>query len=243
MAHHPPQQHFDETDPHGGTPHTHVIVPPITYRTVLAFLLFFTLLTVGVAQAEVWAMGYFDIHLPWWVNVVGAMSIAVVKSLLVMAFFMQLKYDNPINTVAMAFCFFGVFLFLFFTGLDLFTRERVYPEKNQYVVPGGTSAGVASANNKPVVVAAKDRWLEAWGPEQFEKFKAGLTHGHGHGHDAGDHGLSDAERARPRAGLSDALLTDVPHDDHGHGDGNVKHAAPAQTAPASGAAGHPAPAH
>src|SRR5262252_11201992 len=84
---------FDELDPHGFDKghkhgHGHVIVGPFTLRAVLAALLVFTVLTVFLAQAEVWAPGYFHIELPWWVNVVGAMSIAVVKALLVMGFFM-----------------------------------------------------------------------------------------------------------------------------------------------------------
>ena len=74
---------FDELDPHGfdkaaGHGHgSHVIVGPFTLRAVLAFLLIFTVLTVFLAQAEVWAQGYFHIELPWWVKVVGAMSIGM----------------------------------------------------------------------------------------------------------------------------------------------------------------------
>src|SRR4051812_27579328 len=133
---------FDELDPHGfdkghGHDHGHVIVGPFTLRTILLALLAFTVLTVFLAQAEVWAQNYFHIELPWWVNVFGAMTIAVIKALLVMAFFMQLKYDNPINTVLMCFCFAALATFLGFTGMDLFNRAAVDPIKNVHPVPGG----------------------------------------------------------------------------------------------------------
>lgn len=165
MAHHAPaaSDHFDETDPHGHSKHgqheSHVIVGPFILRTILVVLLLFTALTVGIAQLEIAIQNWFGIYLPWWVNVVGAMSIATIKSILVMAYFMQLKYDNPINTVAMLFCFFALGLFLLFTGLDLFTRDKIYDYKAGPVVAGGTGAGVVSAGGKPIVEASKDRFI------------------------------------------------------------------------------------
>ena len=136
MAH--TAHHFNESNPHGEQHHGHPIIPPITLTTVLGILLFFTVLTVGLAQFEVWIQGYFHIVLPHWVNIAIAMSIATVKAVMVMAIFMQLRYDNRMNTVVMLFTFFAVGLFLFFSGLDLFTRDRVTPWKAQYVVQGGT---------------------------------------------------------------------------------------------------------
>lgn len=151
---------FDEIDPHGfdqghSHGHGHVIVGPFTLRSVLVALLFLTALTVAVAQAEVWAEHYFHIVLPWWVNVVGAMSIAVVKALLVMAFFMQLKYDNPINTVLMLFCISALAIFLGFSGMDLFNRALVDPIRGTSPVPGGDIAG-----GKPLVASAADNMVE-----------------------------------------------------------------------------------
>lgn len=154
---------FDETDPHGqhfhGQHESHVIVGPFLLRSILGFLLLFTVLTVGFAQAEIAIQNWLGIELPWWVNVAGAMSIAVVKSLLVMAIFMQLRYDNPVNSVAMLFCFFALGLFLLFTGLDLFSRGWIYEFKAGQVVAGGTGQGVSTANGKPMVVAAKEKFL------------------------------------------------------------------------------------
>jgi hypothetical protein len=98
------------------------------------------------------------------------MSIAVVKSLLVMAYFMQLRYDNPINTVAMLFCFFALGLFLMFTGLDLFTRGWVYDFKSGPVVAGGTGKGVTGANDQPMVTAAKVRFKELLGENDVREW-------------------------------------------------------------------------
>lgn len=149
-------------DSHGhDESHSHVIVGPGTLRTILVFLLFFTVLTVAFAELEVYIEHSMGILLPWWVNVIGAMAIAVVKSILVMAYFMQLKYDNPLNTLVMLFCFFALGLFLMFTGLDLFSRGLVYDFKSGPVIAGGTGAGVAGANNQPLTVAATTRFKEA----------------------------------------------------------------------------------
>lgn len=193
-AHHP-----SESNPHGEQHHGHPIIPPITLTTVLGILLFFTVLTVGLAQFEVWVQNYFHIVLPHWVNIAIAMSIATVKAVMVMAIFMQLKYDNRMNTVVMLFTFFAVGLFLFFSGLDLFTRDRVTTWKAQYVVQGGTGNGVTQANNKPIVEAAKDRAITAWGPEKYERIKAATLGGHA-GHTE-EFKYSDANRSRAPRGV------------------------------------------
>ncbi len=206
-----PAHHFNETDPHGGTPHTHVIVPPITLRLILAALLFFTVLTVATAQLEVAIMDYFNIVLPAWINVAGAMFIATIKAVLVMAYFMQLRYDNPMNTIAMLFCFVAVGLFLMFTSIDLFTRDLVYKEKGTYVVEGGTfDAG------KPVVELRKEYWISEWGPEKYAKLKEGLSHGKHGGHGAAHDEGHSAQQSRKADGPSGALSTAAEkHDDHG----------------------------
>lgn len=167
MAHAPAASgSFDELDPHGfekpghGQHHSHVIVGPFTLRSVLALLMVLTVLTVGQAQAELWFSGAFDIKFPLWVNIVVVMGIATVKALFVMAFFMQLRYDNPLNTIIMCFCFFAMALFLGFTSMDLLTRGRVNDWKEGPVVAGGTGAGIESANGQPLTIAAKTRYME-----------------------------------------------------------------------------------
>jgi cytochrome c oxidase subunit 4 len=227
---------FDELDPHGfdkghGHDHGHVIVGPFTLRTVLAFLLMFTVLTVFLAQAEVWAEGYFHIELPWWVNVVGAMSIAVVKALLVMAFFMQLRYDNPINTVLMCFTFAALATFLGFTGMDLFNRGAVDPLKASQVIPGGTGQGVNGPGGVPVgdniVAAASNRMLdrlkerlgsEEKARERFEEMREVIHRAHGHV-EAPEPIISTASMSRPKVGLTNALsATEAPAKDEPKGE-------------------------
>jgi cytochrome c oxidase subunit IV len=230
---------FDELDPHGFDKghkhgHGHVIVGPFTLRSVLALLLFFTVLTVFLAQAEVWAQGYFNIVLPWWVNVFGAMTIAVIKALLVMAFFMQLKYDNPINTVLMCFTFAALAIFLGFTGMDLFNRAAVDPVRATAASPGGTFV-----NNKPMTVGAAEALLgtlqkrhnndEAAAKADFERMRHVIEAAHGHAEHAGPE-VSTASRSRPKTGLSDALSVTAPaKDDHGS-HGHDKNAQPEKKA-------------
>ena len=130
----------EQVDPHGfskGHAHGHVVLSTFTLRAVLGALLAFTVLTVFCAQGEKYIEAWTGVILPHWVNVAIAMSIACVKGIIVAAFFMQLKYDNPINTVIMLFCFFALSLFLGFTALDLTGRGEVYAFKAGQVEAGG----------------------------------------------------------------------------------------------------------
>ena len=79
---------------------------------MLAALLFFTLATSGAAWAETTIAAYFHVEIPQWINAAVALSIAVIKTTIVVMFFMQLKYDNPMNTVIFVFTILTVFSFL-----------------------------------------------------------------------------------------------------------------------------------
>lgn len=135
---------WSQDDPHGdhAHPHGHVVVGWRTQVGVLAVLLALTALTVAFYNAEAWAESAFNIHLPGWVNIVGAMAIATVKATLVCMYFMQLRYDKPLNTFVLLFCMLGVGLFLFFSSLDLATRGRVTAFKQDEIVAGGTGVGL-----------------------------------------------------------------------------------------------------
>jgi len=218
---------FNELDPHGyeqpghGQHHSHPIVGPFTLRSILALLLVFTVLTVGQAQAELWLTGAFEIAFPLWVNIVVVMGIATVKAVLVMAFFMQLRYDNPINTIIMAFCFFAMSLFLGFTAMDLLTRGRVTEFKNGPVVAGGTGAGVPSANGQPLVTAARTRYLEKFLADPVlvearltarmldDAARSTLAAAPGalqaHGHDEGSSAHADSRAGHDEAAVPEAL--------------------------------------
>src|SRR5688572_9915255 len=94
---------FDPNDPHHfsdlGEHHGHHIARWQTLLTVLVALLCFTGLTVSAAQAETYLIQQMGWQIPNWVNLAIAMSIATVKALLVIAFFMALKYENPLYTI------------------------------------------------------------------------------------------------------------------------------------------------
>lgn len=139
-------------DPHGehAHDHGHTIVDWKILVGVLAVLLAFTALTVSASQAERWIADAFDVVLPNWVNVAVAMSIATVKGILVMMFFMQLRYDNLFNTVIMLFCFLAFGLFLGFTAGDLSNRAWIEPWKMRQI-----SAGGLGLNGTPLVWQAR----------------------------------------------------------------------------------------
>lgn len=124
--------------------HGHPVVSWQIQLGVLLALLFFTFATVLFYNAESWVEHAFEIHLPGWVNIVGAMSIATVKAILVCMFFMGLKYDKALNTFAMLFCLFCVGLFLGFSMIDLDTRDRVEPWRKAEASLGGTGKSLDS---------------------------------------------------------------------------------------------------
>lgn len=177
-------QTFDENDPHHESHHHgHVILRTSTLVGVLLALLFLTGITVGAAQLESWVAETWHIHIPSLFNACVAMSIAIVKAVLVFMFFMQLKYDNPLNSILMGFTFFAVGLFLFFSMIDLGNRAVIYPYKDGEIQRGGQgistvveltgadgkplldaqgkprTAGV-NTQNKPIVVWARESFLE-----------------------------------------------------------------------------------
>jgi cytochrome c oxidase subunit IV len=142
---------WDPTDPHGINPHDeahegHFVADWRMQVSILVILLFFTALTVGFYNLEQWVETAFEITLPRWINIAGAMSIATIKALLVAAFFMQLKYDKALNTFVMLFCLFCVALFLTFSMIDLKSRDWVYAEKAPALIEGGTGVGLNAAS-------------------------------------------------------------------------------------------------
>ncbi len=152
--------HAAEFDEYGHKDHGHVIVSLFTLRFILIALLVCTLLTSGTAWAEQLIANTFHVEIPQWINAVVALSIAVVKTALVVGFFMQLKYDNPMNTVIFVFTLVTVFSFLGFTSLDLGNRASIDRFKNVYAYPGGNlSAGGAvvpgAANGDSIVAHAR----------------------------------------------------------------------------------------
>lgn len=157
---------FNELDPHGEHPHAHghVIITSFKLTAILMVLLAFTIVTVGASLLESWIASASGVHIPSWVNAIVAMSIALVKATLVAMFFMQLRYDNPVNSLVLLFSLFAVTLFLFFSMIDLGNRNSVVPYKSGEILQGGTQIGInitgaegaPSRNNKPIVQWARE---------------------------------------------------------------------------------------
>ncbi len=106
----------DNTHEHGGGDHGHHVVPMKIYIGVFTTLLFLTVVTVGVAQVDLGPA-----------NMLVAMVVATIKATLVCMFFMQLKYDERLNTIIFVFGLIFVALFFLFTTLDVFSRGFLDP--------------------------------------------------------------------------------------------------------------------
>ena len=162
-------------DHHGdGSGHAHHVTPAFTLRFILAILLMFTAMTVAAAQAEMFIAHTFNIALPLWVNVVIALSIATVKSVLVLLYFMHLKHDNPINGIIFIFTMIAFVIFLTFTMLDIGNRGAVDRVKLPAAVAGGSGITVygklpewvdvsakAARSNRPIIYPDKPMFVGA----------------------------------------------------------------------------------
>lgn len=199
--------------PHGEHHHEHVILSSWLLWAVLLALLGLTGLTVGASFAEKWIAHTWNFEIPQIVNVVVALSIAVVKSLLVCLFFMQLKYDNKINSMVLGFTLFAVALFLGITMLDLHTRGEVYDYKGRskqvgglgISTAGGTFSGPLDTGGKGIVEFWRQKYIEEHGQAAYDK-KLASKH-------AGDHhgpALPTASRQAPRSGLTRGLFDATP---------------------------------
>lgn len=203
--------------------HGHVIVSKRILIGILGILLFFTLATVGAAQAEVWFAHTFNVVIPQWVNVAVALSIATIKSTFVVLYFMQIRYDNPLNGIIVVFTLFCLAFFLGFTMIDLGNRKILYDYKGTHIVAGGIGGNLGSRKTDPGTSIAMDarkqadakiEQLKADGVpiDQWPKFLAkyykahhgGEAHGHGEklGHFLSEKGDNTPDRARPRIGLT-----------------------------------------
>jgi len=93
------------------THHTHTVVPPRVYGAVFGTLLCFTALTVFASYLE---LGVF--------NAVVALAIAVIKSLLVILFFMHIRYSSKLTKLTLAAGFFTFIVLVAMTLTDYMSR-------------------------------------------------------------------------------------------------------------------------
>ncbi|MBO6513756.1 MAG: cytochrome C oxidase subunit IV family protein [Phycisphaerales bacterium] len=234
-----------DTTAHEEHAHGHPVVSWQMQLGVLLVLLFFTFTTVLFYNMESWVEHAFDIHLPGWVNIIGAMSIATVKALLVCMYFMGLRYDKALNTFALLFCLFCVALFLAFSMIDLQTRDRVDPWKKGEITLGGTGKALdavgidedfsispapkINTQGMSIVEFRRQEKLEEKGSEKaFWKYYYKKHTDHRHPADESnyfaklgyDHheALPDANNAVPRAGLTPGLFDAVDPAEAAHDD-------------------------
>jgi caa(3)-type oxidase subunit IV len=99
--------------------HAHHMVPMIVYSRVWIALIVFTLITV--------ASSYIDFGGGW--NILIAMLIATAKALLVILFFMGLRYEGHENNVTFFCSFVFLAIFVGLTASDLFYRFETAPAK------------------------------------------------------------------------------------------------------------------
>lgn len=247
---------FDPTDPHGfhaHDTHGHVILSLRTLLGVLVALMVFTVLTVFASRFEVWIAEAFHVEIPQIVNVAIAMSIAVVKALLVALFFMQLRYDAPLNSMIFAFCILTFGVFLSFTAIDLFGRDAIDPTKQGELVAGGVGnvTRYERVFNEKSGTWERKRITIPSGTAVTAHAKNRSRPGEHHDSHADDHApLSTASRSIPMTGLmlfapKDAHAGDT-HADPGIGDpaqNDPGHADPGSgdsggTPPPAGDGGH-----
>lgn len=93
------------------THHEHHIVGPKVYGVIFGSLLFFTALTVAASYLE---LGVF--------NAVVAIAIACVKAVLVILFFMHIKYSSRLTKLTLAAGFFTFFVLITMTLTDYISR-------------------------------------------------------------------------------------------------------------------------
>jgi cytochrome c oxidase subunit 4 len=103
------------------------IVPVRTYIGVFLALLVLTALTTGVAFIDLGTM-----------NTVVALAIAVTKMLLVVLFFMHIRYSSGLTRVVILTGFFFLALLLSFTLADMFTRQWT-PTPSGWGTPAASS--------------------------------------------------------------------------------------------------------
>lgn len=93
------------------THHAHTVVPPKVYGIVFGTLLFFTALTVFASYLE---LGIF--------NPIVALTIAVIKAVLVILFFMHIRYSSKLTMLTVAAGFFTLIVLITMTMTDYISR-------------------------------------------------------------------------------------------------------------------------
>ncbi len=168
-----PHEHLasDELLSHDEVPlHPHV-TPLWTMFWVFVVLLVLTAITVWTSNIHEIVIGNTTIPFSGTAHVVMAMTIAVVKALLVAAFFMHLLYDKKVNTIVVVSTIFALSLFIGLSLMDLdvrgmtaaVARGEIYPGGNISLFKGGEVPADASGFQGNIVDYAQEAAAQAAG--------------------------------------------------------------------------------
>ncbi|HZP05423.1 MAG TPA: cytochrome C oxidase subunit IV family protein [Terracidiphilus sp.] len=102
------------SEQHGQTDHEHHIVSPMVYLTILLALLVGTGLTVWASYIDLGETHIGSLTIFW--NPVAALAIACTKMILVVLFFMHVKYSTKLTKLTVIS---GVFIFLGLISMTL----------------------------------------------------------------------------------------------------------------------------
>ena len=108
MSEHTHDQEILDTEP---THHAEHIVGPKVYGIIFALLMLFTALTVGASYIDMYAF-----------NAVVALAIACIKAVLVILFFMHVKYSSRLTKLTVAAGFFTFVVLITMTMTDYISR-------------------------------------------------------------------------------------------------------------------------
>jgi cytochrome c oxidase subunit 4 len=109
---------------------SHHIIPVDVYLKVFGVLMVLLVATVLAAMED------FSIRLHWGpANVVIAMAIAIAKALLVVLFFMHIKYSSRLTQIIAGIAFLFLAVMFFFTFADYFSRNWI-PQVSAFNITG-----------------------------------------------------------------------------------------------------------
>jgi cytochrome c oxidase subunit 4 len=125
MSEHEPSAARPAHDAHEGHAGDHVVAVPV-YLAVFAALMVLTIATVAASRVDLGPL-----------NTPVALGIAVTKALLVILFFMHVKWSPRIIALVLAGAFVWLFHMIAGTGADYLSRGPVDPRPDQPVAPLG----------------------------------------------------------------------------------------------------------
>lgn len=101
---------------HHAEGHDHHIVPLSTYYKIFGWLMFFLLVTVGAAEVD---MANFGVP---WANIIIALAVAVTKAVLIVLYFMHVKFSSRLVKICAVVAYFFLLIMFLETYADYFTR-------------------------------------------------------------------------------------------------------------------------